>query len=138
LDDVETQAALAEDCHGSLASRIAEALEPLSVEGALTRLGEAGAPAAPVLTVDDTYADAFLEENDYYESYLDPTFGPAKGVARLARFTRTTTAFRRAAPILGEHNIEVLRDFELPRARIDALVDSEGTDQTGTTARRSS
>jgi len=124
LDEVEAQAALAEECHGVLASRIAEALEHLSVERALTRLGEAGAPAVPVLTVDETYADAYLRENDYYESYLDPAFGPAEGPGCIARFTRTKSAYRRAAPMLGEHSIEVLREFDIPRGLIGALFES--------------
>jgi crotonobetainyl-CoA:carnitine CoA-transferase CaiB-like acyl-CoA transferase len=126
LPDVDAQAALAEGHNGVLASRIAEVVKPLSVERALMRLRDAGAPAAPVLTVDDTYADAFLQENGYYESYLHPAFGSAKGVACAARFARTKTAFRRAAPMPGEHSVEVLRDFGLPRARIDALFDSGG------------
>jgi crotonobetainyl-CoA:carnitine CoA-transferase CaiB-like acyl-CoA transferase len=121
LDDVEAQAALAEACHGVLASRIAEVLETLSVERALTCLGEAGAPAVPVRTVAETYADAFLQENDFYESYLDPAFGPTEGPGCIARFTRTTSAYPRAAPMLGEHSIEVLRDFDVPRGRIEAL-----------------
>jgi crotonobetainyl-CoA:carnitine CoA-transferase CaiB-like acyl-CoA transferase len=127
LQEVDAPAALAEARDGVLASRIAEALRPLSVERALTRLHEAGAPAVPVLTMDETYADAFLQENDFYESYLDPAFGPAKGVGAIARFARTTTAFRRAAPMLGEHSAEVLREFGLTQERIDALFESGGT-----------
>ena len=45
--------ALAAPRDGELASLIADVLRPLSVDDALTRLGAAGAPAAPVLTVDD-------------------------------------------------------------------------------------
>ena len=96
------------------ASRIAEALETLTVARALACLREAGAPAVPALTVDQTYTDEFLRENDYYESYLDPAFGPAHGPRCIARFTRTGAGFRRAAPMLGEHSSEVLRDFDLP------------------------
>ena len=114
LGDVEARAALAEEPHGVLASRIAEALETLTVARALACLREAGAPAVPALTVDQTYTDAFLRENDYYESYLDPAFGPAQGPRCIARFTRTGAGFRRAAPMLGEHSSEVLRDFDLP------------------------
>jgi crotonobetainyl-CoA:carnitine CoA-transferase CaiB-like acyl-CoA transferase len=91
----------------------------LSVDEAVTRLYEAGAPAAPVLELDDTYTHAFLEENNFYESYDDPAFGPAKGVAMFARFSRTDTGFRRPAPTIGEHTEEVLRDFGLSRDRLD-------------------
>ena len=79
-DGEETLAAPRE---GELASLIADALKPLSVDDALTRLGAAGAPAAPVRTVDATYTDAFLAENHYYDTYVDPAFGPAIGHCRL-------------------------------------------------------
>jgi crotonobetainyl-CoA:carnitine CoA-transferase CaiB-like acyl-CoA transferase len=118
LDAVDAQVALAEGPDGVLASRIAGALEGLSVERALTCLNDAGAAAVPVLTVDDTYTDPFLQANDFYDTYQDPAFGPATGVAGFARFERTRTAFRRAAPMLGEHSAEVLRDFGIPRERI--------------------
>ncbi len=109
---------------GKLAALIAEALSSLSVDEALTRLGAAGAPAAPVLTVDATYSDAFLEANNYYDSYVDPAFGQALGIAGFARFERTKTEFRRPPPTIGQHSIEVLRDFGVAPARIDALLRS--------------
>ena len=109
---------------GELASLIAGVLRPLTVDDALTRLDAAGAPAAPVCTLDETYTDAFLEENNYYDSYVDPAFGPAKGIAGFARFGRTKTAFQRAAPTLGQHSVDVLREFGVARARIDSLLRS--------------
>jgi len=120
----DAEATLAEPREGVLASLIADVLRPLSVDEVLTRLSEAGAPAAPVLTVDETYADAFLEQNNYYETYVDSAFGPAKGVAGFARFGRTKTKFRRAAPTLGQHSIDVLRDFGVARERVDSLLRS--------------
>ena len=109
---------------GALASLIAAALRPLSVDDALARLGAAGAPAAPVLTVDATYTDAFLDANHYYDSYVDPAFGQASGIAGFARFERTKTEFRRPPPTLGQDSIDVLRDFGVAGTRIDALLRS--------------
>jgi crotonobetainyl-CoA:carnitine CoA-transferase CaiB-like acyl-CoA transferase len=129
LDPVDVHAALTEGPDGAFAARIAEAVRPLPVERVLTRLGDAGAPATPVPTLEETFADPFLHENGYYESYVDPSFGPASGNAGFARFTRTGTAFRRPAPMLGEHSVEVLHDFGIPQARIDALLASGGTAQ---------
>jgi crotonobetainyl-CoA:carnitine CoA-transferase CaiB-like acyl-CoA transferase len=120
----DAEEAVAERREDALASVIADALRPLSRDDALTRLVEAGAPASPVLTLDETYADAFLEENNYYDSYVDPAFGPATGVSSFARFGRTNTRFQRAAPILGQHNTEVLRDYGISQERIDVLLQS--------------
>ena len=93
-------------------------------EDALTRLEQAGAPAVPVLTIDETYTDAFLADNGYYESFDDPEFGPAQGVASSARFSRTPTEYGRPAPMLGQHTAEVLHDLGISDARIDALLES--------------
>jgi crotonobetainyl-CoA:carnitine CoA-transferase CaiB-like acyl-CoA transferase len=113
--------ALRED---ELASVLADALGSMSRDDALTRLGEAGAPAAPVLTLDETYTDAFLGENNYYDSYVDPTYGPARGVGPFARFGRAHTRLQSAAPTLGQHNADVLREYGIARERIAALFDS--------------
>ena len=107
-----------------LASVIAAALRPLSLDDALTCLGDAGAPAAPVVTLEETYGDAFLAENHHYDSYDDATYGPAKGVGPFARFGRTRTTLQRAAPMLGEHSAEVLRDYGIARERVEALLES--------------
>jgi crotonobetainyl-CoA:carnitine CoA-transferase CaiB-like acyl-CoA transferase len=103
---------------------IAAVLRPLSRHEALTRLEQAGAPAVPVLTIDDTYTDDFLEANGFYESWVDPEFGPAQGVASSARFSRTPASYGRPAPMLGQHTTEVLRDFGVSEERIDALLES--------------
>jgi crotonobetainyl-CoA:carnitine CoA-transferase CaiB-like acyl-CoA transferase len=124
LRDEGAEGALAEPRDGALAILIADALEPLSVDDALMRLGEAGAPAAPVLTVEQTYTDAWLEDHKYYDSHVDPVFGPARGIAGFARFGRTQTKFRRAAPTVGQDSVDVLRDFGVSQARIDSLLRS--------------
>jgi crotonobetainyl-CoA:carnitine CoA-transferase CaiB-like acyl-CoA transferase len=103
---------------------IADALRPLPRDEALARLEQAGAPAVPVLTIDDTYTEEFLAENGFYESFDDPEFGPALGVASSARFARTPTGYGRPAPMLGQHSVEVLRDYGISEARIDALLES--------------
>jgi crotonobetainyl-CoA:carnitine CoA-transferase CaiB-like acyl-CoA transferase len=115
LPQVDADDALAEKPDGPLASAIADRLLERSREEALAMLRDAGVPTAPVLTIDETYADAFLEENGYYESYVDPTFGAALGVAMCARFGRTPSGFGRPAPTVGQHTDEVLHEFGLPR-----------------------
>ncbi|HZP27420.1 MAG TPA: CoA transferase, partial [Acidimicrobiia bacterium] len=116
LEGLDVHAAMAEPAGGGvLAERIARVLEPLTVDDAVARLGDAGAPAVPVVTMDETFTDPYLEENGYYESYLDPASGPARGVAVPFRFGRSATAFPRAAPMLGEHGAEVLREYGAAR-----------------------
>jgi crotonobetainyl-CoA:carnitine CoA-transferase CaiB-like acyl-CoA transferase len=124
LPPQDADEALDEEPDGTLARSISEALRPQQRDDALGRLRDTGTPVAPVLTIDETYTDAFLEENGYYDSYVDPTFGAALGVAMCARFERTNSGFERPAPTVGQHTDEVLRDFGLSPARVDALVES--------------
>jgi crotonobetainyl-CoA:carnitine CoA-transferase CaiB-like acyl-CoA transferase len=124
VDTVDVQTALAEGPDGELASRIAETLASLPADDVLERLADAGAPAAPVLTVDETYLDAYLQQHRYYETYLHPEFGRAQGPSGFARFSRTEAASGRAAPLVGEHSAEALRGFGVAEERIGALYDS--------------
>jgi crotonobetainyl-CoA:carnitine CoA-transferase CaiB-like acyl-CoA transferase len=124
LEPFDAQAALAEPPDGDLASRISAVLASLPSERALERLTDAGAPAAPVLTVDETYLDRYLQQHRYYETYVHPEFGRAQGPSGFARFSRTDTASGRAAPLVGEHSAEALRGFGVAEDRIDALFES--------------
>jgi crotonobetainyl-CoA:carnitine CoA-transferase CaiB-like acyl-CoA transferase len=117
-------AARDEPVDGALATRIAAAFHPLELDDALARLAAAGAPAIPVLTVDETFLDPYLRDNGFSESYVDPGSGPAQGVAGSARFSRTDPAFRSPAPMLGQHSVEVLRELGIPDDRIEAIVGS--------------
>jgi crotonobetainyl-CoA:carnitine CoA-transferase CaiB-like acyl-CoA transferase len=121
----ETSAALTEELAVTASEvEIAAALSALPRDDALARLERAGAPAVPVLSIDETYTDAFLEANAFYESWDDPEFGPAQGVASPARFDRTPTGYGRPAPMLGQHSTEVLRDLGIAQERIEALLGS--------------
>ncbi|HWA60685.1 MAG TPA: CoA transferase, partial [Caulobacteraceae bacterium] len=90
---------------------------------ALSKLDAAGVPAAPALTAPETYADAFLAENHYLETYPHPR-GQVMGASGYARFGRTPAGFPHPAPLLAQHSLEVLRDYGIAEDRIAALVDS--------------
>jgi len=90
------------------------------VDTALTRLEAAGAPAAPALKLEDTYADPFFIENGHYETYVDAEVGPATGCARLARFGRTESGWDRGAPVLGSDTAHILHGLEVARGRSDS------------------
>jgi formyl-CoA transferase len=124
IRDVDPEAALEESRDGALAERLGDALQAMSVDEVLTRLHALGAPAVPVLTLEETYSDPYLNENGFWESYRDPTAGPAVGPASSARFSRTPTGYGRAAPGLGEHSAEVLRELGVTPARIDVVLGS--------------
>jgi crotonobetainyl-CoA:carnitine CoA-transferase CaiB-like acyl-CoA transferase len=82
--------------------RLAATFATLAVDTALTRLEEAGVPAAPALRLEQTYDDPFFVENEHYAAFVDDEYGPAIGCPRLARFGRTDSGFLGGAPRLGD------------------------------------
>jgi crotonobetainyl-CoA:carnitine CoA-transferase CaiB-like acyl-CoA transferase len=79
----------------------------------LTFCSARGIPAARMTDLDDLV-----------ESLPDathPVAGAYKSVPPPARFSRTPSSVRRPAPLVGEHNREVLREVGLDDAAIDAL-----------------
>jgi len=77
-------------------------------EEVLTILREAGLPAAPVNTYPEAAKDAhvlerdMLQPTDFGNDVTIPITGPA------AKFSRTPTRVRSAAPDIGQHNEEIL------------------------------
>ncbi|MGA0603173.1 CoA transferase [Caulobacter sp. KR2-114] len=123
LEPGDAAAALTAPRDGPLAAAIAAALRPLDRAEALARLDAAGVPAAPVITAPETYADPFLAENGYLETYAHPK-GTVTGATGYARFLRTPARFPHPAPLLAQHSLEVLRDYGVAEDRIAALVES--------------
>jgi len=92
---------------------------------ALTR--EVGIVCAPVRTYPDAAADPHLHERDMLIPTVlsDGTTAPITGPA--AKFSRTPTTVRRAAPDVGAHTDEVFRsigvdDERLSRLRADGVI----------------
>lgn len=119
----DAAAALAAPRDGPLATAIAEAFRPLARADALARLDAADVPAAPMRTGPETYADPFLAENHYLDTYEHPK-GMVTGAAGYARFVRTPAHFAHPAPLLAQHSVEVLRDYGVAEDRIAALLET--------------
>jgi formyl-CoA transferase len=113
---------MAEPRDGRFAAAIAEALAPLALEEALDRLLLAGVPAAPAIEHGALFSDPFLHENGFFDRHEHPDHGTVTGVRRYAAWSRTPGGFVRRAPLLGEHSVEVLREFGFDEERIAALM----------------
>ena len=50
-----------------------------------------------------------------------PQFGPMRSVRGYATWSRTKAGFDRRAPMIGEHSLEVLREFGVSEDRIAKL-----------------
>ncbi|RJQ13156.1 MAG: CoA transferase [Dehalococcoidia bacterium] len=78
---------------------------------ALTALQAAGVPAGLVLRASEILADPHLEARGYY-TYLDhPEAGVRAYDGPPVRLSVTPVELRRAAPLLGEHTMEIATDI---------------------------
>ena len=107
------------DRDGPLAQEIASALAPMGAAEALTALLQAGVAAVPAIRGEDAYDDPWLWENDYFEIYDLPMHGLVTAPPGFVHWSRSRAhCYERAVPEIGEHTIEVLREFGIPDPRI--------------------
>jgi crotonobetainyl-CoA:carnitine CoA-transferase CaiB-like acyl-CoA transferase len=114
--------AMREPRDGDLAAGIAAALAPMERDDVVDRLTARGIPVAPSLAPDEMFDDAFLHANDYFDEWEHPQFGLIRGTRSFATWNGIRCRFPRRTPLLGEHTVEVFRDFGFGPERIDALL----------------
>ena len=95
----EIDAALREWCQGR---------EPFELA---RRLQAAGVPAHVVLRPSDLYENAQLAHRGFFVTLDHTEMGPTPYDGPVTRFSRTPARLRRAAPCLGEHTEQVLREI---------------------------
>ena len=85
------------------------------------RCSEAGIPAAPVRSYAEAAADPHLHARDMLQPTVQPggTVVPVTGPA--AKLSRTPLRVREAAPALGAHTEEILRDLGIDDAELKRL-----------------
>jgi crotonobetainyl-CoA:carnitine CoA-transferase CaiB-like acyl-CoA transferase len=114
LDELAADPEL-DDSRGRLRHRervitgVGEAIEALGTEEALTRLDAAGVPAAPVRSVADALEDPRVEERR-----MVVQAGALKVLGNPVKVSGYEDVAFRAAPALGEHTREVLREVGSP------------------------
>ncbi len=73
-------------------------------------LREAGVPAYPVMRPSDLYEDPQLRHRGFFVTLDHPAMGPTPYDGPATIFSRTPHRLRSAAPCLGQHNEQVMRD----------------------------
>ncbi len=114
-------AALTERRDGALAGEIAAAFAQLRRDDAVQALTAAGVPTLPVMRGDEVQRTEFFWENGYYELHAHPYYGELLASRGFAEFNGAPARFDRLHPELGEHGVEVLTDYGIPRERIIEL-----------------
>ncbi len=114
---------------GAGARQIAARLAGLTRSAALATLSASGVPAAPANALTEIFEDPFLVANGVFEDYIQPDFGPIRGVRGYAEWSRTPAGFERPAPRLGADTTALLQEAGIPPDRIAALLASGAAQQ---------
>lgn len=86
-------------------------------------LVQLGLPAGPIFNLEQTFSDPHINQSGMIEEVSHPTIGRMKVLANPIRMQALEgKSVRTPPPLLGQHNLEVLKAFGLTAGRIDALV----------------
>jgi crotonobetainyl-CoA:carnitine CoA-transferase CaiB-like acyl-CoA transferase len=109
---------------GDLAGEIAGTLRVRRRADVLAALAEAAVPATPVFRGDEARGEEWLWESGFFELRHHPTWGDMIASRAFADFSRGGAGFSRLDPELGEHTVEVLREFGFDMDRIRRLAEA--------------
>jgi crotonobetainyl-CoA:carnitine CoA-transferase CaiB-like acyl-CoA transferase len=109
---------------GELAHEIAALLRQRPRSEVLAALAAADVPATPVFRGDEARGEEWLWESGFFELRRHPTWGDMIASRAFADFSRGGSGFERLDPELGEHTIEVLREFGFDMDRIRRLAEA--------------
>jgi crotonobetainyl-CoA:carnitine CoA-transferase CaiB-like acyl-CoA transferase len=84
-------------------------------------LSAVGVPAAPVMRSDESHHTEYFWDNAYFELRSHPWAGDLITSRGFAAFDGEPMRFDRLEPELGEHGVEVLLDYGIPRDTIVGL-----------------
>ena len=87
----------------------------------LRRLEGAGVPAGPVLNVNQMHADPQTLAREMIVETTHPKAGQVRAIGLPIKFSDTPGDTQRAAPALGQHTREVLRDHGFSDAQINQM-----------------
>jgi len=111
LPNANWDSAAAEPNEGALAAALAEQFAKLDREDALVALMKSDIPATPVNHTRELFDDPQVAANDLIAELSHSQWGRVQQTGMLTRFSATPGAIDRAAPLLGEHTDEILREY---------------------------
>jgi crotonobetainyl-CoA:carnitine CoA-transferase CaiB-like acyl-CoA transferase len=111
LGVLDVRTALAARRDGALAQALAERFAAGKRDAWVVELAASAVPVAPVRTFQELLAEPALLRDDFFVTWEHPQFGAIQNLRRIAHFSRTPCEHARRAPLLGEHDAEILRSL---------------------------
>ena len=111
LPNANWQTAETEPNEGGLAAALAEQFVKLDRDAALAALKNASIPATRVNHVADLFEDPQVAANNLIAELPHSQWGRVRQTGLLTKFSATPGTVERAAPLLGEHTDEILREY---------------------------
>ena len=96
---------------GALASALAEQFARLNRDDALAALKKSAIPAVRINHSRELFDDPQVVANDLTAELLHSQWGRVQQTGMLTKFSATPGTIDRAAPMLGEHTDEILREY---------------------------
>ena len=114
------------DNGAAISARVSEWCAARTSAEAIAAFEGARVPAGPVYTMRETLADPHVKAGSFFQEIDFPGIGRAPVAATPVKLHATPGEVRRRAPLLGEHNEEVLRELGYSDAEIKKLI-ADGT-----------
>jgi crotonobetainyl-CoA:carnitine CoA-transferase CaiB-like acyl-CoA transferase len=105
----------------ALNARLVERFRALSTRDWAERLTAVGIPCSPINSIEDALNDPQTAARDMIMQLQHTTLGPIKVPGIPIKLSETPGSGRRAPPLLGEHQREVLTELGLPPEEIESL-----------------
>lgn len=87
----------------------------------LARLERAGVPAGPVLSINEMLTDPQVNAREMVVEVEHATLGRVKTLGAPVKLSATPARVARAAPVLGQHTRDILREYGYDEAQINRL-----------------
>ncbi len=98
------------------------AFSSMSTAQAVERLAAAGIPVAPINSVSQALADPQVMLRGMVTELSHPSYGSVKSLGTPFKLSRTPGSVRLAAPVLGEHTLEILRWLDFSEEQIGKML----------------
>ena len=107
-----------------LAEVLEETLGQQTTSHWLELLAEAGVVAGPIYNMEQVYQDPQVKARNMMVDLEDPELGTLHNIGIPVKLSATPGRIRHRAPALGEHSVEVLKEFGFSDADINGLVEA--------------